>query len=313
MKIAIVGIFICLTSLYSFGQDSTSQSTGYKKFEEEYKRYRDSADKYALVPAVSMSLIGNREVEINLFNSLLTANKYWNDAHDRIDLNARATYLYNTLQVTYGVSKDFRFNIGIDINAVTGRIDADPNSSMFQIFNSSTSGNSRYAGALASIAPRIRWRPIKKNYKFTIQASVSIPTVQTDNKKNVLGQNQFYFSSQFLYNQPLAKRLFLFSQLDIQYGFKNSKMPQVLYTPLSFYLSYLLPKKTVLFTLARYLPIIRESTSWKYDGYTFQAGGGVQYSFNKAFLLNAFYAGTVYGRNYGNYQNYNLGLRYLFQ
>src|SRR5688572_13645965 len=189
MKIAIVGIFICLTSLYSFGQDSTSQSTGYKKFEEEYKRYRDSADKYALVPAVSMSLIGNREVEINLFNSLLTANKYWNDAHDRIDLNARATYLYNTLQVTYGVSKDFRFNIGIDINAVTGRIDGDPNSSMFQIFNSSTSGNSRYAGALASIAPRIRWRPIKKNYKFTIQASVSIPTVQTDNKKNVLGQN----------------------------------------------------------------------------------------------------------------------------
>jgi opacity protein-like surface antigen len=312
MKVTILCILICLASLNSFAQDSTSQSTGSKKFEDEYKRYRDSADKYALVPAVSMALIQKGEIEINLFNSLLTATKYWNDDHERIDLNARATYLYNALQVSYGVSKNSRLNIGLDINMVTGRIDTDPNSSMFQLFNSSTSGNSRQGGAIASIAPRIRWRPLKNNYKFTIQSSVSIPTVKSDNQKKVLGQNQFYFLTQFLYNQPLSKRLFLFSQLDLQYGFKNGKMPQVLYTPLSFYLSYLVPKRTVLFTLVRYVPIIRESTSWKYSGYTFQAGGGVQYSFNKAFLINAFYAGTLYGRNYGNYQNYNVGLRYLF-
>ena len=206
MKITIIAIFICLICFHSFGQDSTN----YNKFEEEYKRYRDSADKYGLVPAVSMTLIQHREIEINLFNSLLTATKYWNDDHDRIDLNARATYLYNSLQVSYGVSKNLRLNIGLDITVVTGRIDSDPNSSMFQIFNSSNSGNSRYGGAIASISPRIRWRPIKNNYKFTIQSSVSIPTVQSDNKKNVLGQNQFYFVSQFLYNEPLGKRMFLF-------------------------------------------------------------------------------------------------------
>ena len=76
MKLTIVCLFICLISLQGLAQDSTSQSPGYKKFEEEYKRYRDSADKYALVPAVSMALIQNREIEINLFNSLLTANTF---------------------------------------------------------------------------------------------------------------------------------------------------------------------------------------------------------------------------------------------
>ena len=62
MKIALISIFIIMTSIQSFGQDSTTQATNYNKFEEEYKRYRDSVDKYGLVPAVSMMSSTTRQV-----------------------------------------------------------------------------------------------------------------------------------------------------------------------------------------------------------------------------------------------------------
>src|SRR6185437_6286184 len=102
----------------------------YQQLEKKYERLKDSvAHLYALVPAVSSIMVNNRQLEINFFNSMISAYKYRDENGDLTSINFRQTYFYNTIQLTYGVSKNARFNVGMDVNSVFGRIDQDVNSS----------------------------------------------------------------------------------------------------------------------------------------------------------------------------------------
>ena len=247
----------------------------------------------------------------NFFNSLISANRYRVENGDLYDLDTRNTYFYNTLQLTYGLSGNSRFNAGFDINTIMGRIDEDRGSSLFKVFGSQGGGGSRYAKAITSIAPRIRFRPFKRNYRFTIQSSILFPTGISNEKESILGKNQIFFLSQFLYNWPLNQRLFLFSQLSIEYGFERTDAPPLFISPLSIYLSYLIPKKTILFILTNYVPVFTKADSWKYNQYTFQVGGGVQYQFSKRILINAYYTNDIAGKTYYDFAGYNLSARFL--
>jgi hypothetical protein len=294
----------------TFAQNEKSEY--YNQIEKKYKKLKDSlARVYRLIPAVSSVMVNHKQFEVNFFNSLISANRY-RDANMHLNsLNARETYFYSTVQLTCGVSKNARFNVGIDINSVFGRIDQDENSSLFKVFNSDIEGNSRYARSITSVSSRIRWRPLKNNYKFVVQSSLNFPTGISIEKQSVLGYSQVYFVSQFLYNQPLSKRLFLFPQLSFQYGFKNNQAASVYYLPLSLYLSYLVPQKTILFVLTNYVPIFSKENNFRYNSFTLQLGGGVQYQFSPYFLVNAYYANNINGKNYGDFESYNLGFRYI--
>jgi hypothetical protein len=309
MKSFILISFL-LTFIFScaFGQEKIKDSLDHlTELEEKYRKSKDSsALLHPFIPAVSSVMLNKKQIEINFFSSLSTTNKYRDDKSDLNELEFRQTYLFNTLQFTYGISKNAKFNIGFDINSATGRIDEDRNSSMFKIFTSHTEGNSKYARAITSIAPRIRWRPLKKNYKFTIQSSFIFPTSVSAEKQNILGRSQVYFLTQFLYNQPLNKRTFLFSQLSLQYGFKNDQAPAILYSPISVYLSYFIPRKTVLFVLINYIPLLSKEN----NRYTFQLGGGLQYQISRLFLINCSYANDITGKNYPDFTSYNISLRF---
>jgi len=182
---------------------------------------------------------------------------------------------------------------------------------LFKVFNSDVEGNSKYARSVTSVSSRIRWRPLKNNYNFTVQSSVNFPTGVSTDKQSILGLSQVYFITQFLYNQPLSKRLFFFPQLSFQYGFKNNNASSVFYVPMSVYLSYLVPKKTILFALANYVPIFSKQNNTSYNSCTLQLGGGIQYQFSHHFLVNAYYANNITGKNYGDFESYNLSFRYI--
>ena len=288
-----------------------TESNHYQHLEEKYEILKDSvASLHPLIPAVSSVIIRYHQLEINFFNSLITTNRFRDNNGDLKSLNARETYFYNTLQLTYGISKKDNFNIGIDLNSAMGRIDQDINSSVFKVFNSTVQGNSKYARAVTSISTRVRWRPFKKIYNFTVQASANFPTNLSPSRQIVLGPNRIYLITQLLYNQPLSKRLFLFSQLSFQYGFSNKDVQPISYLPVSTYLSYLLPKKTILFALANYVPIFSKQNSRNYI-YTFQLGGGFQYQISQKVLINLYYSNDISGKNYGDFNSYNLSLRFL--
>jgi hypothetical protein len=140
-----------------------------------------------------------------------------------------------------------------------------------------------------------------------VQSSLSLPTSISTVKQNVLGKNQVFFLNQFIYNQPLSDRFFLLSQLSLQYGFKRDNVPGVFYIPVSGYLSYFIPRKTVLFALLNYVPIFT-----KYNHrYIFQSGGGIQYQVSRNILINGFYANDIIGKNYPDFASYTIGIRLL--
>lgn len=314
MKIVIlIGCMLHLLNFNSTGQvKKDSIDDHYQILENRYQHLKDSFRvTHPFVPAVSSVILKYKQTELNFFTSLISANRYITDAGSLIDIAVKQIYLYNTYQITYGLSANRRFNIGLDLNTMAGRIDNDRNSSIFKIFNSSISGNNKYAFAITSIAPRIRWKPFKNNYKFTIQSSVSLPTSVSNEKQSVLGSNQIYFLSQFLYNYPLNNRLFMFSQVSLQYGFQRTKMSAIFYTPVSIYLSYYIPKKIILFTLLNYVPVFINQDKWAYSRYALQPGVGLQYQVSKQILINAYYARVIAGKNYPAIAGYNICMRVI--
>ena len=294
----------------ALGQDKEADDH-YKQLEEKYRRLRDSLSLlHPFIPAISSVMISKGQYEFNLFSSLATATRYWDADGNVGDLGARQTYFFSTLQVTYGVSRKSKFNVGLDVNSVIGRFDEDRNSSMFKVFNSSVEGQSRHASAITSIALRLRWRPLKRSYNFTIQTSVGLPISVSAEKQPVLGQSQFYFLVQLLYNQPLSRRLFLFTQYSIQYNFKRDNAPAILFSPVTTYLSFLIPRKIILFALLNYVPLFETERNWAYR-YTLQPGAGIQYQLSRSVLINGYYTNDIKGRNYPDFSAYNISLRFV--
>ncbi len=303
-------VFLFLLVASGSAQDSVSDQH-YNQLEEKYRHIKDSlALLHPLIPAVSSVVLHYQQLEIIFYNSLITADKIRNNQGELTDLGLRVSYFYSTFQFTYGVSKNSRFNVGLDVNAIAGRVDEDENSSPLKVFDTQVGGRSQYARAVTSFGPRIRWRPFKGDYRFTVQSSLSFPTGIPYEKEQVLGPDRIYFLAQALYNQPLSKRMFLFTQLSLQYGGQKSINPSILITPLAAYLSFLIPKKTILFALFNYVPIFTQDKNWNYSRYTFQIGGGVQYQISKKFLVNGYYTNDIKGKNYQGFSNYNLSIRY---
>ncbi len=311
MKTCTLIIFMLFITHSILAQENDS-TNHYGQLEEKYQRLKDSVSRLSpFIPAVSSVLVNYKQVELNFFASIISANNFRDDDGHLGDLNGRQTYLYQTLQATFGTTKRARFNVGFDVNMVMGRIDQDRTSSMFKVFDSGVEGNSRYARAITSLAARLRWRPLKRNYNFTIQGSFIFPTNVSNEKQQVLGYKQTFLALQFLYNQPLSERLFLFSQLGLQYGFKRENVSDVFFSPISLYLSYLIPRKTIPFILFNYIPMFSKNNSWSYSRYTMQVGGGIQYQFTRRLLVNAYYANDIKGKNYPDFNTYSLSLRYV--
>lgn len=311
MRVFLLTVLILHFVVISASGQNKEADDHYNQLEEKYRRLRDSLSLlHPFIPAISSVMIQKDQVEINLFNSLTTANRYRGDDGRIADLAVRQTYFYSTLQVTYGISEKSKLNIGLDINSISGRVDFDRTSSMFKVFSPHVDGNSQHATAITSIAPRLRWRPLKKSYNFTIQTSVGLPINISTQKQPVLGQSQFYILTQFLYNQPLSKRLFLFTQYSVQYNFKRNYTPASLISPITFYLSYLVPKKIIFFGLLNYVPIFTDYNKWTYR-YTLQPGAGVQYQVSRSVLINGYYTNDIKGKNYPDFSSYNISLRFV--
>ena len=308
LTLSIVLFFIIFVS----GQEKKEEeSSYYNQLVQRYEEIRDSlSGQNLLLPAVSSVMMNKNQIEANLFNTILTATRARNDNSELYDLNARSTYMYNTLQLTYGISKNLRWNAGIDMNLVSARID-DSNSSMFKVFSSNVDGNSLFARAITSIGPRIRWKPFRENYQFTMQSSLLFPILNNSEKKYLLGENQVYFQTQLLYNIPVNEQIFLFSQLGFQYGFKNDIVSSKFYPSLTGYISYFIPRKTVLFALVNYTPFFMNENGWEYFADAMQIGGGVQYQISKKILINGYYTNYVWGTSYPRFNSYTIGIRFV--
>lgn len=313
MRRFVFAVSVFLFSVFFVrGQNvKTENRDSYNQLEKRYAEMKDSLSKVnPLLPAVSSVMMNKNQLEVNLFNTILSATQARNSNGELYDLNARSTYLYNTLQLIYGISENARWNLGLDLNLASARID-NRSSSVFKIFSSNEQGNSQFARAITSIGPRVRWKPFQDNYRFTLQSSFLFPVLNDAGKENLLGTSQTYFQTQFLYSFHPAESFFLFSQVGFQYGFKNEDASSKFFPAVTGYGIYYIPRKTVLFALINYSPFFMNETSWEHFANALQIGGGVQYQISKNILINGYYTNYIWGTNYPVFSSYTVGLRFV--
>jgi opacity protein-like surface antigen len=294
------------------GQDEVGKKNdSYNQLVQKYEEMKDSLSNLnLLIPAVSSVMMNKNQLEINLFNTLLSATKSRNSNGELFELNARSTYLFNIVQLNYGISKNARWNVGMDFNLTSARIDSKT-SSMFKVFGSDDSGTGRFARAITSIGPRVRWKPFMKNYRFTVQSGLLLPVMNNPEKTYLLGENQVYLQSQMLYNFTVSERVFIFSQLGFQHGFKTNDTSAKFFPSLTGYGGYYLPRNLIVFSLLNYTPFYMKDNNWNYFASALQLGGGVQYRLSENLLINGYYTNYIGGTSYPNFNSYSIGLRYV--
>ncbi|REG92866.1 transporter family protein [Algoriphagus antarcticus] len=310
--LGLLSIIYCFIILTSFGQDKIllDSAKDSDKIEQKYSVLKDSIAKYRqLIPAVSSIVINSGEIEIVFFSSLAYAGSFRNDLGNNDDLPFLQTYLQNGLQATYGIKSD-RLNLGLDIN--TGLVDIDNNANNFpsSIFRKKEYPDISTGLTVTSIGPRMRWRPFLKNYNLVIQVSTWFPTYGKSDYSYLFGLEQVYANAQIFYNQPITKKLFLFSQIGMQYGINNKKSSNIYIFPFSLFLSYLATQKVIFFGFGNHVQIRSNESIFKNAGTT-QLGLGTQYQHSKNYALNVYYAKEVGGKNYYSYDNISLSIRVL--
>jgi hypothetical protein len=311
-RLVFAVIVVLFSTFFVSGQNViTEDRDSYNQLEKRYAEMKDSLSKVnPLLPAVSSVMMNKNQLEVNLFNTILTATRARNSNGELYDLNRRSTYLHNTLQFIYGISENARWNMGLDLNLASARID-NSSSSVFKIFSSNEQGNSQFARAITSIGPRVRWKPFQDNYRFTLQSSFLFPVLNDAEKENLLGNSQGFFQSQLLYHFLPDDRIFLFTQLGFQYGLKNENASSKFYPALTGYGIYYIPRKTILFALINYSPFFMNETNWEHFANALQIGGGVQYQISKNILINGYYTHYIWGSNYPVFSSYTIGLRFV--
>jgi len=280
-------------------------------------RMRDSLDNILMVnPTSSAILVRKGELELYSFNTLMSS-KTFNDREGNSSYQPGKYSLFNSLfQVNYGLSKSRRINVGLDVSYRSYRLDADKGSSSLKVLSGDASNlkGLNYAGF------RVRVVPFKKLRNFTWQSYVWLPTAPKDVRYS-LGSNKVNFGNTLFYYTYLTRKLGMFLQANMTFAFANSSPNPdgtlsytELYLPLSASLSYVVTPKDIVFGSLTYSWVNDDARNFKEgaDHDFAQFSAGYQRIISKRFFANIVYSGTMFARNYGEWNSFSFGVRYLY-
>lgn len=299
LKYALL-LIVCVCSItMTFGQTSN-----------RHAKYDSLLVGDRITPAVSSVMMPRTYTEAIVYSSVITANSIFSSTGNKFYFvpPARSSYLFNTLQITHGVSAASRLNVGLDLSYRIGRMDADPESSPLKVMGNSSENLIQYERAFTSVGLRTRYVPFANTSNFVVQHTFFIPINPTSSESVFLGNNRYAFNTQLLYNQLLGRKFFLFGQADIFVRFKNETSKADLTIPVNVFATYLLSQHFYPFVM------IGQSRN-KAENNTIQsyiAGAGLQYQITSMYTLNFFYYDSFAGKNAGVWQSFNLGIRGVF-
>lgn len=280
----------------------------------------------AYTPSV---LLKKDQFEIQFFNNLYTQTAYRNNKKELIDLHERASYYGGLIQLNYGISKSSRINVGMDINLKSVRIDTNKAKSAFNLFRFENTIYQRTA--LASLGPKIKISPFKRQTHFSIQSAFWIPIakdLEADTiKKPWLDYNRYTWWNQFFFDKSIGKKFQIFTEADLLFRFAkdstkyafNKKKTSSLSTPVSFFLSYFPTKKSTLYGMIQYAHTFGSSldnngapTKYYYiSSFYSQFGFGGKYQLTSHLSIELLYTNFFASKNGGAGVTYNLGIKYL--
>jgi len=265
-------------------------------------------------------LLQKGQFEWHNFNNLYTQTSF-NEDGKKMELQERQTFYTGFLQFTYGVSTSGRFNLGFDLHIVSVRYDSLKSSSPFKVFGGETAAFKRtelgYAG------PRIKWNPIKKWPKFSLQSSLLFPTASSMEFPRFLAHDRTNWWTQFFYDYSLGNWQ-VFFQGELQYYFKSNNTQAdeearkgFLRTPLGVFISYFPGERSTVYAMIQHNPVQKrlpdgsETTFARVSHFT-QAGLGGKYQVTPQVALEVSYSDFFTARNEGLGYTLNLGIRYIY-
>ena len=263
-----------------------------------------------LVPSASAFSLGKNEVEVNVFGAYSYNFRAFNftDAPYRY-LDGEFDALNATVQVTYGISNNKNFNIGVDMNQITS---IDPGSS----------------GSNASFlrgGPRLRWRPfgaLSERFDLTLQHSALFKLTDRDGQftndpwfRNQLIISQFFRLDKLRTDVVLQGVGELNVLPRVAWGSMDKKRPLSL--PFSILLGIMPNDISVLFASFNYGPEWGTVPWDESDTYYLRRSGtsvsaGMQFTFSRRhsfFLSHNFLLAETRG---GGANSFSMGLRFLF-
>lgn len=265
------------------------------------------------------SLLKKGQFDFTLFNSIYTETE--NNWQGTVYNGYRTTFASSLLQVTYGISKNARFNVGLDINMKASSRNSNPDFSNVTSFFEFKNNDSLRAG-LGYVAPRIKWSPFKGNNDFSIQSQYFLSPAKSpegDADLYWIEWNRHVWWNQIFYSKLFAQdKLQLFTELDLLFRFKAaSNQVSMLDLPMSVFFSYFPTKNTTIYVMTQHVPRfvsnpgLPEINDWPIGANFTQSGIGAKYQFTPQLNIELLYTNFWYGTNTGLGETFNIGIKYL--
>ncbi|MFT6924237.1 MAG: hypothetical protein ACJA1C_003258 [Crocinitomicaceae bacterium] len=281
--------------------------------------------KFDLQRFTAGSLLSKGTWDITSFNTIYTQTKSnWQG----VDYSGfRETFVTSLWQVTYGISKNERINIGLDINLKSSASSTDSTfSGTWRAFDFKNNDSTRVG--ITSIGPRIKILPFKNVSTFTIQSTFLIPTIEhPEGYSNPDGSgngnlywsdwNRFISWNQFFYTKTWGD-FQLFTEVDLLFRIRRSK-EQITHMdlPVSVIGSYFLTPKFTLYGIAQHVTrhtydiFPQESNDWVISMNYSSVGAGIKYQPASNLTLELLYTNFVRGVNSGIGNTFNFGIKYI--
>ncbi len=306
-------------------EDIIAIDTVVAEMPESIEALRSNDNSIDLQTYTAGTLLHKGQFDITLFNSIYTETRMnWLGQ----DFEGNRTSLFtSSLQVLYGISKNRRVNIGLELNyKTTSRSNNASFSSVSDVFT--LENNATRRSGLSNVGLRVKFIPFKNTSDFSIQSTFYVPTIANpEGFTNPDGSgngnltwsdwNRYVSWTQFFYTKSYSKSQ-LFAEVDFLYRRRvtNEQIDHV-DLPLTLIYSYFPTKRITVYGIgqhaARYLYDIRpeESNDWLQPMNYSTLGLGFKYQPKDNITLELLYTNFVRGVNTGLGSTFNFGIKVL--
>ncbi len=294
-SIFVFVFFLLLLGMKVYGQDSLANENSSSNF------YIQS-----YTPSV---LIKKRQTEFKLFNNLYTQTQFFDESGTKQNAEERSSFFTSIVEYNYGISS--KVTLGGELWFKSVHL-GPSSTSPLNVLTFSNASNSRSGITLAGI--KIKFNPIKKWKRFSVQSGLLINVISDPQSRNLdrpfLDNNRHLWITKFLYDKKISDKIQLFAQFSTWINIDKNLSDEntSLATPVDVFVSYFPTKKLTLFLQNQIFPSIGGDGI---SSYFLQEGLGAKYQLFKGVEIEVSYTSFILGENAGAGKTINLGLRIL--
>lgn len=265
------------------------------------------------------SLLSKGQADYTLFNTMYTQTKA--DWLGQTFTGVRETFVTHLAQVTYGISKNKRINIGLDINfRSSGRSTDSTFAGIAPAFSYENGPDSRVG--ITAIGARVRLQPFKAVSDFSIQSTLQLPTIEhpegsSDPQLYWADWDRITWWNQFFYTKSFGD-FQLFTEIDLLFRFKKyDTQIGMLDIPMSVFFSYFPTNKITLYAMSQHVPRLTNNinpdvaTDWVIPMNYTASGLGAKYQISRGLNVELLYSNFWRGQNSGLGSTFNIGIKYI--